>query len=291
MDDAVPKPPVKPAKAAARRAKAGVKTGSPLVAPAVPSPPPAPVAAPATKAPATKIKPTGRKPAPPAAKPAPVAIAAVPAASTPAVPPVLAAVPAAPAAAVESVPGWPVPAAAPSSELQPVVPVSLIPAPAPQASAPTTTHAAKEVIMETIENITDKTQTAFADATAHAKTAVEKGQKLFEDANEFGKGNIEALVESSKIAVRGFEALGQDAAAYAKKSFEDATTAAKTLTSVKSPTEFLKLQSDYARSAFDGMVQQTSRNTEALLKLAGEVAQPLSNRVALAAEKMKVVAA
>jgi hypothetical protein len=38
------------------------------------------------------------------------------------------------------------------------------------------------------------------------------------------------------------------------------------------------------------MVAQTSRGTEATLKLAGDVAQPISNRVAVAAEKMKVVA-
>jgi len=181
-----------------------------------------------------------------------------------------------------------------------------MPAPAPQplaarpapevavppvvATAPIIQPAAKEVIMETIENVTAKTQTAFNDATAQAKGAVEKGQKMFEDANEFGKGNIEALVEASKVAVRGMEALGQDAAAFAKKSFEEATTVAKTLSTVKSPTELMKLQSDYVRSAFDAMVQQTSRNTEAMLKLAGEVAQPLSNRVALAAEKLKVAA-
>ena len=144
--------------------------------------------------------------------------------------------------------------------------------------------------METIENVAEKTQTMFNDATSQAKGAVEKGQKLFEDANEFGKGNIEALVESSKIAARGFEAMSQEAATFAKKTFEEATAAAKTLSSVKSPTEFMKLQSDYARSAFDALVQQTSRNTEAMLKLAGEVVQPLSNRAALAAEKMKVVA-
>lgn len=184
------------------------------------------------------------------------------------------------------------------------VPVSPAPAPVPvatlstpviaaqpvEAPAPVIPPAAKEVIMETIENVTAKTQTVFNDATERAKGAVEKSQKLFEEANEFGKGNIEALVESSKIAARGIEAIGQEAAAFAKKSFEEATTAAKTMSSVKSPTELMKLQSDYVRAAFDAMVQQTSRNTEAMLKLAGEVVQPLSNRAALAAEKLKIAA-
>jgi len=179
---------------------------------------------------------------------------------------------------------------APVRTTQPVAaPLSVAPA-AVEPVAPIVPPAAKEATMETIENVTATTQTAFAEATDRAKGAVDKSQKLLQEASEFGKGNIEALVESSKIAARGLETLGQDAAAYAKKSFEEAATVAKTLTSVKSPTEFFKLHSDYVRSSFDALVQHSSHNAEAVLKLAGEVVQPLSNRVALAAEKLKVAA-
>ncbi len=231
MDDNVPKPPVKNARAH----RDGVAKPQ-RQAPRRPDPTPPP------------SKPTGSKPAP-VEQPVPVSPVPVVTLSTP-----------------------------------------VIAAPPVEAPAPVTPPAAKEVIMETIENVTAKTQTVFNDATERAKGAVEKSQKLFEEANEFGKGNIEALVESSKIAARGIEAIGQEAAAFAKKSFEEATTAAKTMSSVKSPTELMKLQSDYVRAAFDAMVKQTSRNTEAMLKLAGEVVQPLSNRAALAAEKLKIAA-
>jgi phasin family protein len=130
----------------------------------------------------------------------------------------------------------------------------------------------------------------FTDVNDRAKGAMEKGTKFFAEMTEFNKGNVEALVESSKIIARGLETMGQDAAAYAKTSFEGATAAMRTMATVKSPTEFMKLQADYARQAFDAMVAQTSRSTEASLKLAGEVAQPISNRVALAADKMKIAA-
>nr|WP_263973939.1 phasin family protein [Sphingomonas aliaeris] len=62
------------------------------------------------------------------------------------------------------------------------------------------------------------------------------------------------------------------------------------MSAIKSPTDFFKLQSDYARAAFDSLVAQTSKNTETMLKLAGEVAQPISNRVAVAVEKVKIAA-
>jgi phasin family protein len=130
----------------------------------------------------------------------------------------------------------------------------------------------------------------FTDVNDRAKGAMEKGTKFFAEMTEFNKGNVEAMVESSKIIARGLETMGQDAAAYAKTSFEGATAAMRTMATVKSPTEFMKLQADYARQAFDAMVAQTSRSTEASLKLAGEVAQPISNRVALAADKMKIAA-
>ncbi|MEO6215677.1 MAG: phasin family protein, partial [Sphingomonas sp.] len=81
-----------------------------------------------------------------------------------------------------------------------------------------------------------------------------------------------------------------DAADYSRKQFEGATAALKSLSAVKSPTDFFKLHSDYVRSAFDSVVAQTSKNTEAMLKLAGEVAQPISNRVAVAVEKAKIAA-
>ncbi|WP_261300288.1 phasin family protein [Sphingomonas alpina] len=150
----------------------------------------------------------------------------------------------------------------------------------------------KEVtVMEaTLKTAADKAKTLFADANDRAKAAVEKSTKAFEEINEFSKGNIEALVESGKIAAKGFETLGQDAAEYSRKQFEGATAALKSLSTVKSPTDFFKLHSDYVRSSFDAIVAQTSKNTEAVLKLAGEVAQPISNRVAVAVEKVKIAA-
>lgn len=141
-----------------------------------------------------------------------------------------------------------------------------------------------------MENTIEKTQALFADFNERAKAAVEKNTKLVADATDFAKGNVEALVESGKIAAKGFEALGQDAAEYSRKSFENATATLKNLSAVKSPADFFKLQSDYVRSAFDSVVAETSKNTEAFIKLAGDAAQPISSRFAVAVEKVKTAA-
>ena len=145
----------------------------------------------------------------------------------------------------------------------------------------------EEVIMDTT---TTEAKTMFADVTDRAKAALGKSQQSFAEFGDFNKGNAEAIVESSKIAAKGFEQLGQSAAAYVRASFEEAQSQARSLASAGSPTEFVKLQGDFARGSFDRMVAETSRATEAMLKLAGEVAQPISNRVALAVDHFKVAA-
>lgn len=152
-------------------------------------------------------------------------------------------------------------------------------------------RSAKEQLMEkATETMTEKAKSAFTEASERAKAQMEKGTRAFEDVAAFNKGNIEAIVESSKIAAKGFEKMGQGAAEYAKASYEHATGTLKSMSSVKSPTELFKLQSDFARSSFDAFVAEASRSTEAVLKLAGEIAQPISNRVTIAAEKIKVSA-
>lgn len=190
----------------------------------------------------------------------------------------------------------PVRASAPS----PVpVPDATPPAPAAPAVVETAVSPAPAIIEdavmnETIKNVAEKVETTaketFAKFGDQTKSAMEKGKQGLEDYAAFQKGNVEAVIESTRIAAKGIETLGQEAAAFAKKSYDHTSETLKAMASVKSPTELMKLQADYFRSSFDALVAQTSRTTEAQLKLAGEIAQPLQNRFALAAEKLKIAA-
>ena len=168
---------------------------------------------------------------------------------------------------------------------------------AAEAVTPPAVEAAADTVQKEIHTMATAFQTTtpeapklFNDVNDRAKAAFEKGGKFVQEMGEFGKGNVEALVESSRIAAKGFEALGQDAADYSRRSFEGLTATMKNLASVKSPTDFFKLQSDYVRGAFDAAVAEASKNTEAMIKLAGDAAQPISSRVALAVDKVKTAA-
>lgn len=254
---------------------------APVTPPAPPKPAPAPaVAAKAApvekkpveeKAPAAKAAPARKAPAPKPAAPAPV-VAAKPASPAPA-PIVASPAPAAPKAAA------------------PVESNALPVATQPEVEGSNTMATAAETATQTAQNTAEKFQNTLADVQGRTKAAWEKSAKFYEELGDLTKGNIEALIASSKAAASAAETIGQDAAAYSKKSLEQATATFKNFASAKSPTELFQLQSEYARSAFDGFVAESSRFSEKLMKLAGDVSQPISSRFAVAAEKVKAATA
>lgn len=138
--------------------------------------------------------------------------------------------------------------------------------------------------------VAEKVKDMISELNDRAKTAFEKSAKAGEELAEFTKGNMEALAVSAKTAAKGAESLGQELADYGKKSFETASATMKSLATVKTPTEMFQIQSDFAKSSFDSAVAEASKLSEAWLKLAGDVIQPLSSRYAIAAEKFKSTA-
>jgi phasin family protein len=232
---------------------------------------------------ANKPTPVVAKSAPVAAKPAPEApkTKSAPVAPAPAPKPVEAA-----ASKVDT------PAAAPTPQPTAKAVTKLEAAPiAALTEGNKTMNETVTKVQETAKKFTadagEKMQALFGDASERAKASYEKGVKMTEEFTEFQKGNVEAIVESGKLAAKAAETLGQEAADYARKSFENNTAAFKTFASAKSPTEFFKLQGDYMKSALESAVAESTKVTEAWLKLAGDVAQPLSNRFAVAVEKVK----
>ncbi|MGJ8537211.1 MAG: phasin family protein [Parasphingopyxis sp.] len=150
---------------------------------------------------------------------------------------------------------------------------------------------AQDSVKKTAEAATERAKEMFGDINERAKTAVEKGTEVAREIGEFNKGNVEALVASARIAAEGTGEIAREAAEFGRQRFETMTGTIKQVAAVKSPTEFFQIQNDYAKSAFESMVQEGSKMSEAWLKLAGEVAEPISNRFAVAADKVKKAAA
>ncbi|WP_205479311.1 phasin family protein [Sphingomonas arenae] len=137
----------------------------------------------------------------------------------------------------------------------------------------------------------DKLQNLFAEVGSHGQQAVERSRAVAENLVEMTKANVEALVESGRVAAAGAQTLGQEAVARTREGLEQAATQVKSLSDAQSPTEFFQLQGDFARVQFDRIVADSSRFAESLVKLAGEAMQPISTRAALNAEKLNELSA
>lgn len=133
----------------------------------------------------------------------------------------------------------------------------------------------------------DRFQAVFGDVNERAKTAIERNTRFAEELTELSKGNVEAMVASTKVAAKAVETIGQEVAEFSRKSFEDASAALKGIADVKSPTDFFRLQSDFARSQFDMMVAETSKLSETMIKFAGQAAEPITDRYSVAAERVR----
>lgn len=150
-------------------------------------------------------------------------------------------------------------------------------------TANTTTDAAKSFA----EDLQARASTAFGDMNSRAKDAFTKGQKSMEELAEFNRGNVDALVQSARTAATGWQNIAAYTVDYAKTYVATAQENTRKLTAVKSPTEFFQTGQEIAKANLDEAVAQMSKFTEGYLKLLGDIAQPISNRYALAADKLK----
>lgn len=143
---------------------------------------------------------------------------------------------------------------------------------------------------QTTETVTAKAKDFFADMQVRASEAAEKGKKLAADAVEFQKANFAALVEAGKIAAKGAQDMGKTNVDFAKANFADLQAAVKEIVAVRTPTDFVKVQTELAKKAFDTAVSQGSKNTEATVKLVSDMFQPISNRIAVTTDLFKKAA-
>ncbi|OIQ93709.1 phasin protein [mine drainage metagenome] len=95
----------------------------------------------------------------------------------------------------------------------------------------------------------------------------------------FGKDNVEALVKSSSLAVKGLEELSKVYAALANQSVEQTSAAVKALSSAKSPTEFQSIYNDLAKNNFEQFIAESRKIQELTNSLVTSSVAPLSARV------------
>ncbi len=143
------------------------------------------------------------------------------------------------------------------------------------------------VTAEVFKEATAKVESLVADTQKNLSEQFEKFSKGFEGFTAFGQENVDAIVKSSEIAAKAAEGIGSEISAYSKKAFEDAVAAAQDFAAAKTLTELFEKQTAYAQSAFEGLVQQSTKMNEIFVAATKDVSAPIGARVTAATEKMK----
>ena len=122
-------------------------------------------------------------------------------------------------------------------------------------------------------------ETAMKNGAEALKSGFEKAVKNYDHFLGYGKETVEAYMKAANLAGKGAETLHNEIYSYSKQSIEDSITATKALMAAKSVHEALELQTDFAKSAFDGYVGQMTKLGELFVSTTKDTMEPLQSRV------------
>jgi len=106
--------------------------------------------------------------------------------------------------------------------------------------------------------------------------------KNFEDLQQVSKENVDTALKSVGALSKGAQAIAVEVADYSKKSFEDGSAALEKLFGVKSFEKAIEVQTEYAKSAYEGFVAKATKIGELYADLAKEAYKPFESMVAKA---------
>jgi phasin family protein len=97
----------------------------------------------------------------------------------------------------------------------------------------------------------------------------------FEDFQKFSKQQLETVNSLASTVTKGFQEIAAESTDYSKKAFAANSEVVEKLLGAKSVETAIQIQTEYAKSAYEGFVAQTSRINELFVKLATEAFKPV----------------
>lgn len=99
--------------------------------------------------------------------------------------------------------------------------------------------------------------------------------------------NVEALNAANRLAFEGFQAIAKRQAEIMRQAFEDAGSAASSLTSVTDPSQRMAKQTEVAKEAFEKSLSNMRELSEMVGKSNAEVMDLLNARFTASLDEMK----
>jgi len=101
----------------------------------------------------------------------------------------------------------------------------------------------------------------------------------FDDFQKFGKEQLEVVTTSSSSLAKGWQTIAAESSEYSKKSFENGSAFLEKLLGAKSLENAIQIQSEYAKTFFEGLVGYATKTGELYSDLAKEAFKPIENAI------------
>jgi hypothetical protein len=101
-----------------------------------------------------------------------------------------------------------------------------------------------------------------------------KMMKNFEDLQQVSKENVDNTMKTMGALSTGVQAIAVEMADYSKKAFEDSSAALEKMFGVKSFDKVIEVQTEYAKTAYEGFMAEASKIGEMYADLAKETYKP-----------------
>ena len=156
---------------------------------------------------------------------------------------------------------------APAAETPPVEPVSV-----EAADVAVATEASAEVQSDAVRDDYPSSPPVLEDLL-HLVT---DRSLFFSAAPDLLRQNLDMVVDSSSAATAGLESLSQEIVEFGLQQFDEMFAAWKRLLQTGTPMEGFASQCDYTRSVLDDFLGEGAKLTNAMLKFASDVAEPIT---------------
>jgi phasin family protein len=131
---------------------------------------------------------------------------------------------------------------------------------------------------------------AYDQALSAAKETVQQtfpqAAARFEELAGLQRANLEAMFSAGTVAMKSVETLTGEVLAFNKKAIEEGVANAKKLMACKTMQEAVEMQTDLACAQFEQMLAHGTKVTDLALKMAGEIVEPIQDRIGAAVEKL-----
>ncbi|MGZ3409333.1 MAG: phasin family protein [Xanthobacteraceae bacterium] len=104
----------------------------------------------------------------------------------------------------------------------------------------------------------------------------------FDEIQKFSKDNMDVAMKSFGAVSKTFQAIATEVTDYSKKSFEEGTAMLEKLMGAKSLEKAIELQTEYAKSAYEGFVSEATKLGDMYSDLAKETYKPIEGLMAKA---------